>query len=219
MDLSIFLNTNSIAKDCWGPFMLSLEKHWPGHPPLVIGVDSQVDLWNDLGRAVQYSPSCGFGHQYLQGLSGVTTEFVLPMLEDMVLYGDVNTDHISGVVQHLEQSPEDDFVRLIDSGRGLAYSLQPTIWRTESLLNLYVKIRHEKTPWEAEQVGHLRGSFLRGTIASVNGKQRGRSHYDSLTFPVIATALTRGKWNKEYEEELSAIHEACGIDASKRGWT
>lgn len=211
-DISIFLNTHSSCADCWPMFFGQLEKHWPGHPPIVVAADRKyridgVDTW------IEYS-SAPFGQQYLQGLSYVMTDYTLTLQEDFLLYGPVG---IGAAFQALRDDPQYDFVRLIDSGRELHYSMQASIWKTDSLLKLYVKLRHEKTPWETEQVGSIAGATLNGIITRGRVK-RGRNHFDSEIFPYISTALRRGKWNlSEYPEELGALLKEYQIDPAIRG--
>ena len=43
-------------------------------------------------------------------------------------------------------------------------------------------------------------------------------HWDSKTFPYIATAIVKGKWNlSEYKQELGMILSSYKIDLGARG--
>lgn len=221
--LTLFLNTHSSYSDCWPMFFGQLEKHWPGHPPVFAACDVETELTYEMDfdppcRIVEYDRSASFGQQYLQGLSYVTTDYVLPMQEDFVIFSDVDAAAIDEAIGCLYPLHS---VRLIDSGEMYSYSMQASIWNTTELIKVYAEHRHCKTPWEAEVEicqSRMCERYVFDKARGV-GPKRGRDHWDSPILPYCSTALSRGRWNSEYRKELEPLHAEYGIDASQRGWT
>ena len=215
-DLTLYVNTHSIAGDCWVMFFRQLEKHWPNHPPVVIACDRTI-LWGQT--CLNYSRIKKFSNQYLAGLCFIETPFTLTLQEDFLLYADVHESIVKMMMDSLyEQMP---CARLIDSGRRLNYSMQASVWLTSSLKQLYASIDAD-TPWDAEAAGDVVMKQRRLECSLPLDDEmpmRGRDHRDSFAFPYIATALTKGKWNSEYRTELEPLHTQYGIDAQQRGWS
>lgn len=228
-DLTIMLNTHSSCADLWPMFFGQLHRYWHKHPPVVMAVDDATagslccsDRTASLRTIVNYSPAKRFTSQYLMGLCAVETPYVLPLQEDMILYGNVDVELIAELTAPSQFKTR--CFRLIDSGRNLNYSMQASIWDTRELQRLCIdgacELDHqgvEDTPWTAELAMHVRAHPP--LITDRRGRKRGRDHYDNPRFPYIATALCRGKWNAEYRQELEPLHAEYHIDASKRGWT
>lgn len=237
-NLTLFLNTHSSASDLWPMFSGQLKKFWPGHPQLVVASNANAPAsdmrdgkWADFlwenARCRCYDPSATFGQQYLQGLSYVTTDYVLPLLEDMILYAPVDvaaieeclkTGHITRLIK-TRVKPDAKSYRIQETRWNLvedAMSMQPSVWPTEKLLSAALLRRHCPTPWQWETMP-VAGSFVAREPAE-NGPQRGRTHRDSLVFPYICTAINKGKWNlSEYPKELGDLLREYGIDSSIRG--
>lgn len=219
--VTIFCNTHTSAQDCWPVYFGQLDKMWPDHPRVMVGADvtpEPLPFAGGLKMWFRYSERQPFGIQYMQGVMNVETEFTLTMQEDYFLYDSVANANIEKAMEAFSD-PKVSFVRLIDSGRSYSYSMQASIWRTEDLLRLYIHLRQEKTPWEAELTGCIwAGVHLNGVIVGGSSKKRGRDHYDSAVLPYTSSALVRGKWNfSEYEKELRPLLEQYEIDPSIRG--
>jgi len=221
-DLTIFVNSHSSADDALRVFIFQLEKHWPNHPPIVIGRDGLMYVFPKCGyTVVDYSAAKQFTSQYLMGLCAVETPYALTMQEDFILFGDVDEAGIDGAMDDLNNAYS---ARLIDSGRELTYSMQATVWDSHVLRLIYALI-DAASPWEAELCADLifrdfgRSRELCKLRHDDHLPMRGRNHRDSPIFPYISTALVRGKWNHEYRNELTPLLEQYGIDAEKRGWS
>jgi hypothetical protein len=200
-------------------FVGQFEKHWPGHPPLVVAAnvahgDSPGITWFD------YSKIPSFSAQYLAGLCFVTTPYALTLQEDFLMYDDVDEAAIREAIESIAGNYY-SAVRLIDSGVDLEYSMQASIWKTRGLRCLYAEM-DAATPWQAEQYGDdvmLNSGMMCKKRDDAHLPMRGRDHRDSPIFPYIATALVKGKWNSEYRVELELLHREYGIDANIRGWS
>lgn len=244
-NLTIFLNTTSNCRDLWRAFFGQLSKFWPDHPPIVVATDDLADFcgsqepWTESLRNspradyfCRYRPGAAFGQQYLQGLSYVTTDYVLPMLEDFILIGDVDVGAIEEAVRLASLGPQHPvqltncigrpYQAYPDRGRFAPFegpfTMQPTVWPMHRLLYRCVQYRDKETPWDWE-LGYpsmANTHYVYGPIA--NGPKRGRLHFDSLIFPYVATALNKRKWNmSEYPDELGRLLKEYNIDPSVRG--
>lgn len=225
-NLTVFVNTHSSCADCWPMFFGQLKKHWPTHPPIVIGINACDLGWGPPQSVVDYRPARTFSSQYLMALCAVNTPYVLPLQDDFLLYGDVDEDAIVRSLKEMTQSGI-QCTRLIRSGPELVYSMQASLWCVGKLKELYA-YAVAATPWECEQQVDMiarwdHKEFVRENLKipseAESGPKRGRNHWDSLVFPYVATALVKGKWNAEYRKELEPLHERYGIDASQRGWS
>jgi hypothetical protein len=111
------------------------------------------------------------------------------------------------------QSWEGD--KTIINNKDTKFSIQPTIIKTKTFLDLLSKVEplniwefEDKVPVES---GHYMVSFG-------NEKRRGIYHNDSSVFPYIATAINKGKWNySEYEKELNKLFNIYNINPFERG--
>ena len=99
------------------------------------------------------------------------------------------------------------------------FAIQPTIWKTQSYLRVC-----EGTPnqniWQFEVNGQrtFKNLKMKALYAYKDEPKRGKHHWDSDTYPFIATAIGKGKWNfGEYEKELITILAEYGIDPAIRG--
>lgn len=220
-DLEIVLNTHSSCNDVIAVFVGQLEKHWPTHPPVVVGHDChRVLLGLRNYRLVDYSPANTFSSQYLMMLAAVHAPYCLTAQDDFILYADVDEAAIRDAIEVIEC---DGFAsaRLIDSGRELQYSMQASVWCTCLLRQLYARV-YADTPWEAEVTAdRVMRQMPFGCRHRYDDHlpMRGRNHRDSEVFPYVSTAIVRGKWNHEYRTELTPLLAEYGIDAKLRGWT
>ena len=243
--LTILLNTHSSCSDVWPMFFGRLANFWPGHPPVIMSVNDDCNdepglccskNWAFVGNATsgvtlpdnlriyRYESADKFGQQYLQGLSHVQTDYVLPVLEDMILMGPVDAAAIEdGIAQTSELR-----LTTVTTGKEIGragrwrhctdvFTMQPTIHKTSDLLRSIIDHRHCKTAREWED--SMRDAGPRFCLDPNScGPQRGRTHFDSIVFPAMCTAINKERWNREYEKELTPLLSKCGIDPTLRGW-
>ena len=242
-DLALFLNTHSRYADLWPAFFGRWSRHAGDLRKCPAVAASDVDVvrgGTDIGQwtPYRYNGDRSFSEQYGDSLAAVTREFVLTLQEDYLLYGDVDVSRLASHIAFLDAHPEYYYVRLILSGQGKLipigdqrfeihreffpwYSMQPTIWRTKSLAEIYSTMR-PCNPWEAEPEGEkfTRANGIKGVLSYRGEKPRGRMHNDSSEFPYICTAVVKGHWNtSEYPTELAAVFAEYGIDPRERGET
>jgi len=150
-------------------------------------------------------------------------EYFMLLHEDFILYDKPNVKAIYALLDEFKQNKDIDFIRLIRSNDKALNQYKPnlyisqnnlciqaTIFKTNSLDTYLMEVKdYSIYDIEVMQNSDLEGLFyFEGTEKLV-----GTAHYESLIFPYTATAVCKGKWNKEYYEELKGL----GVDFSKRG--
>ena len=130
-----------------------------------------------------------------------------------------------------------DFIRLIRSGENkifenqifhktshysnTLFSMQATLWRKESLIAIlsdaYSTFKNDSI-WESESRLNTisQKNKINGVFVYKNEKKRGLNHWDAKSFPYIATAIVKGKWNfVDYKKELLTILISNNISLSR----
>ena len=99
------------------------------------------------------------------------------------------------------------------------FSIQPSIWRREKLLELLAAHRGQGIwEFEAGAQASFRKLGFKGGFTRAKGVKRGSLHWDNPFYRYVATAIVKGKWNTlEYERELGELLIQSEIDPSKRG--
>ena len=95
------------------------------------------------------------------------------------------------------------------------FSIQPTLILKDTL---YEKL-NELPPLNIYELEEAIQNNNKDFMCKIGGEIKiGSSHYNSLVFPYIATAIVKGKWNYlEYKNELDIILNEYNIDKNKRG--
>tara|TARA_B100001287_G_scaffold151774_1_gene127731 strand:- start:674 stop:1303 length:630 start_codon:yes stop_codon:yes gene_type:complete len=158
--------------------------------------------------------------------------------EDMFLYKTPDYEEINSYLIQLFNDKY-DYIRLIKSSNckyklvenyttlfeinlnsKWIFSLQPSFWNRETLLNLLQK-NANCSGWDLELKSQkvLKNLKINSAFSHREGKKRGLYHFDNNIYPYIATAVIKGKWNiSEYSLELMALFKEYNIDPSLRGY-
>ena len=224
--------SHSSCEDIWEAYVGELNKYSPKMASYAC-LDKDTNVFSNVHI---YDDEAPYYLQMLGCLKMVKEDFIIPMLEDFILYDHVQQDKMNTALKFLEDNPEYSYVRLIKSGVRSAevlkgeiyevpldapypYSMQPSIWRKKDFIKLYKRskvefIRQEQGHHEAYRKLKMKGGYFYDN----EERRKSSNHYNSSVFPFIATAVIKGKWNMgEYKEELSPIFEEYGIDPSERG--
>jgi len=182
-------------------------------------------------KHILYDSNLSYTEKLKSCLEQIDEEFVIYQHEDMFLYSKPNLKKVAGYLNKLNES-NSDFIRLsktgnckltpceysfclwdIDPTSDDFFAVQPTIWRTKSLIK-FLEESGESTIWDLELNSGKINSSVRGFLHYDGEPARG-GHFDSCVWPYVATAIVKGKWNfREYDLELSKIDK---IKQSKRG--
>tara|TARA_R110000824_G_scaffold8429_13_gene38276 strand:+ start:15002 stop:15721 length:720 start_codon:yes stop_codon:yes gene_type:complete len=235
-DVAFILYTHSDCSDIWKPFFTQLEKWFPEAQNRYIFVNENNDQIDESFTVVEYDDALSYTKRVSSCLSFVKEDYMIYLHEDMILYDRVNPKNMEKLID-VARSKDIDFVKLLRGPESITngfedytglytiphsseylFSIQPHICKTESMMILFDGFNIDIWNFELQCQNKLRtNNFL--CVGVYHGEhKRGRHHYNSSTFPYIATAIVKGKWNySEYKKELDTIFNTYNIDKTKRG--
>jgi len=172
-------------------------------------------------QVIYYDDELKYQDRFSSCLEKINCRTIIYHHEDMFLYGQPDINYIKRLYSLIDNY---SFVKLIKTGanRGVEvyqnlyelqnnhdyFAIQPSIWRTEDLLNV-LKNTQSNSIWEFEVNAGLYciKEEIKGIYCYNKKKDKPRGgHYDSSVYPYVATAVVKGKWNyKEYKFELEEI--------------
>ena len=188
------------------------------------------------GKFFYYEDYLFYPLRLLNILSNLNTEIIVLDHEDMILYDKANLDEINKALNLIEKKNLDSIrfikninakynkiensqVEIIDKKSEWIFSIQPSIWRRDSLISV-LKRNLNVNIWQLEYKSQkvVRKLGLKIGVLAGDGKKRGKFHCDSEYYPFIATALFKGKWTiSEYPLELKKYFNKYKIDPLIRG--
>jgi hypothetical protein len=231
--------THSDYSDVWPAFFGQLEKHLGAFRSNYVFVDRISEGIPSHFRQIIYDDKKSYTHRLRECLTQITEKVILFQHEDMILHDTPRAAELVKLIEELDgDAARFDAAKMVSGGsflhlpvsghRGFRkiwrqspwiFSIQPTIWRKSSLERL-LALHGGQTIWEFETKAQRTVRKLRlRTLSPKRAKnKRGRYHWDNSIYPVISTAVSKGKWVfSEYESELHPILSNYGIDPSVRG--
>lgn len=159
-----------------------------------------------------YNDSLPYSQEYSRILKQLDNEFIIYSQEDQILYHNIDVDILEFIKDYLKNT-EYHYCRLIRQQKELnnvfknlyksndKFSMQPTIWKKESLIKIMDSIMVDKI-FEESKFDIVMNCYP-GLFYYNQESKRGIEHYDSSIWPYIATAIVKGKWNiSEYQAEI-----------------
>lgn len=235
-NITMFMYSHSSYSDVWKPFFKQSEAYTPKYRKVLFSDDDLGKTPGDWGY-IQYEDTDSYSDRMYKSLEKIDTDLCFLHHEDMFLYSEPNYDLLDKY-EDIVLNSNIDFIRLLRSTdkpvfnyKGVNslypvpahsqyfFSVQPTICKTESLLNIYknTKINHIRE-FEIKVQRVCQELDIKGLFHYDSEPKRGDHHYDSNVYPYIATAIVKGKWNlMDYPEELGAILAENQIDVDIRG--
>lgn len=239
-NLSIIVYTHTNVSDVWPMFFGELKKYMPFLEVNVfcdnipVGINSShfeghnFIFYND-------SKDYPFYKQYCECLEKVKTDYVLTLFEDQILYDNVDENEIKRLLDFLSNS-DHSFLRLIKTdihtiipiegednifinptNQHYFFSMQPTIWKKEDLLEALYDSEINSI-FEEMKVSHsLRALNKTGTYVYKGEEQIGKNHCASSTLP-HNEVIARGKWISLYMDQLRGLFQEYDINPSIRGF-
>ena len=231
-NISLLTYTHTNTKDVHPMYFGELSKYFPSLENNYVTCNEKIDY----AKCIIYNDSETHGVQMVNALQKIPTDYVIYSQEDYILFDYVKVDELQKLINYMEADKEIPFIRLIQSGLGnvkekynddLAYldsdweyyfSTQITIWRKDILLQMYKNSNPERiTSTEVNLVQHLRDISTKGMFHLKRGNQIG-GHFNSHSYPYIATAVVKGKWNhSEYSKELDTLFHKYNVNPFERG--
>ena len=219
------------------PSKLWGDQFWENHYYLINSeYKSKKEELKLSGKFFYYEDYLFYPLRLLNILSNINTEIIVLDHEDMILYDKANLDEINKALNLIEKKNLDSIrfikninakynkienseVEIIDKKSEWIFSIQPSIWRRDSLISVLrrnLNVNIWQLEYKSQKVVRKLGINI-GVLAG-DGKKRGKFHCDSEYYPFIATALFKGKWTiSEYPLELKKLFTKYKIDPLVRG--
>tara|TARA_R100000152_G_C6782005_1_gene217957 strand:+ start:6123 stop:6824 length:702 start_codon:yes stop_codon:yes gene_type:complete len=226
--LPLIVYTHSDMEDVWEMFFCQLEKYLPNFKTYVC-LDKATDRINSKYKQVIYDDTQPYTERWKSILPQIEEEVILFLHEDMVLIGEPNLKDLEKFYNYIDRD-EAKTIKLIFAGSGCQYSsldrnlvtnehcklsIQPTILKKETFSKILNSVEALNI-WQFESAMPSTGKDY--MVRYGTEPKRGSVHFDSLIFPYIATAITKGKWlYSEYPKELEALWKEYNITQEKRG--
>lgn len=240
--ISFVLYTHSSYNDCWDAFFGRNKKHFNlDFDNYYIFTDKINHPIDERFEPVFYKDDDNYTNRLLDCLSQIKNDYVFFTHEDMMLYDDVNMDYMTECIDTIKNV---DFIKMLKGGgsKDLAidipyenskvlktapfsseylFAIQPSLWNKQSFINL-VKNNLNQSIWDFELKGQdfcrMQGFQSLYTYVEDVDARRGIAHFDSVTYPYIATAIFKGKWTtNKYQKELLEMSKDFSINLNIRG--
>lgn len=235
-DVAFILYSHSNYDDVWEPFFGQEEKFLPDVFKKYMFVDGNADgdKIPDDYTVIVYDDSKAYSERFFSCLEQIPEDVCIFQHEDMFLYDSPKMDKLEKYINVLKES-DLDFVKLLKGGdvKDIQYgehedlfeseewffAIQPTIWKTDRLKQIFEHFKNTNI-WDMERLAqeYCKQNNYKGVYCYNGEQKRGRYHWDSSTYPYVATAICKGKWNaSEYPSELEEIFIEYDIDRTQRG--
>lgn len=225
-NLSLLTYTHSKCIDIHDIYFDRIKKYFPSLLNNFVMCNVPINHTN----CIIYDDNEPHSQQMVNVLKQIKTKYVIYSQEDYILYDFVKIDKIKKFLAKMDEDPSIGFIRLIHSGLGnistkyndelgyvdknsdYYYSTQVSIWQKEVLLKMFELSNVNSIFDESQNSFFLNKLPIIGLYDLSNGNQIG-NHYNSLTYPYIATAKVKGIWNtSEYLNELNDIFKEYNIN-------
>jgi len=223
----IVVYTHTDVSDLWPIFFGELKSYMPDVNVYVAvnKIDDRLSEYNQI----EYDDSKPYTERWKEILPRIKEDVILFLHEDMILMQSPMVDNLNKYIVYVNcvkvkiiklisivgnfQSWEGD--KNIINNKDTKFSIQPTIIKTKTFLDLLSKVEPLNI-WEFEDAVPVEdGHYM---VSLGNERRRGIYHNDSSVFPYIATAINKGKWNySEYEKELNILFNIYNINPFERG--
>lgn len=188
-------------------------------------------------KQIIYDDKLTYSERMFECLQHVEENYIFFQHEDMILYDQPDLEKIKQIPQILENSEQSfvklikggvawdistqfDWLKFIPSNSEYVFSVQPSIWKKEPLLNIYKNFLNcDIWSLEIKSQKWCRDNNITGYYTFTDlEEQRGQLHWDSKIYPYIATAIVKKRWNySEYKKELDKLFLIYNIDPNLRG--
>jgi hypothetical protein len=225
--IPIVVYTHTDVSDLWPMFFGEFKKYMPD-TKIYVAVNKSDNRLSEYTQ-LHYDDAKPYTERLKDILNQLKDEIIIFLHEDMILIGNPMIDNLNKYIDYVADnrvksikliSINGNFTSLdidttVVSNEDTKFSIQPTIIKTKTFLDLLSKVEPLNI-WEFEDAVPVEdGHYM---VRLGNEKRRGIYHNDSLVFPYIATAINKGKWNyTEYEKELNELFNVYNINPFERG--
>ena len=223
----VVVYTHTDVSDLWPMFFGEFKKYM-SDTKIYVAVNKKDDRLSEYTQ-LYYDDTKPYTERLKDILNQLKDEIIIFLHEDMILIGNPMIDNLNKYIGYIADdkvksikliSVNGNFTNLdidttVVNNKDTKFSIQPTIIKTKTFLDLLSKVEPLNI-WEFEdKVPVEEGHYM---VSLGNEKRRGIYHNDSSIFPYIATAINKGKWNySEYEKELNKLFNIYNINPFERG--
>lgn len=228
INVPLVIYTHSDYKDVWKLLFGQLQKYLPNQKVYVLS-DSIAEEIPSEYTTIVYDDSKVYTDRLKQCLSQIDEDVVLFQHEDMILFNKPKVELFDRYIDYVKQNKvdsvkliyvmENDMVSELDStlisNSYSKFSIQPTLIKLKNFVSL-LNSTEPLNIWDFELAVPAEGKHYMVRLG--DERKRGIYHCDSIIYPYIATAITKGKWNYgEYMKELDELFNEYGIVPFERG--
>ena len=228
INVPLIIYTHSDYKDVWKLLFGQIQKYLPNQKVYVLNNSEHDEISNEFTTIV-YDDSKVYTERLKQCLSQIDEDVVLFQHEDMILFDTPKTDLFDKYIGYVRDGSvdsvkliyvqENDVVSDIDStlvsNSYSKFSIQPTLVKLKNFVSL-LESTQPLNIWDFELAVPADGKHYMVKLGEE--KKRGLYHSDSIIYPYIATAITKGMWNYgEYTFEFDKMFKEYGINPFERG--
>lgn len=221
-EFAIFYHTCDKYSDLWIPFCHFFKKYWPEYTGKIYVNSEEKDFDYPGLNIVNLKVGIrNFSDREIEGLNRVKEEYILLMMDDLFLMGNVDHNSVNEYFQFFKESNLDSLVfrelksfevtvplnfksaKIVIPPSIDMCSSQLAFWKKESFL----KILHPADgPWEMEWFGSMRANLMHLKLACTS---------ENVIPSLPEGGLHVGKWVSEMIEFLK--EEKYEIDLNLRG--
>jgi hypothetical protein len=228
INVPLIIYTHSDYKDVWKLLFGQLKKYLPNQKVYVLSNSEHGEIPNEYTTIV-YDDSKVYTERLKQGLSQIDEDVVLFQHEDMILFNEPKFQLFDKYINYVKSEMadsvkmiyvhENDVVSELDStlisNSYSKFSIQPTLIKLKNFVSL-LNSTEPLNIWDFELAVPAEGKHYMVRLG--DEKKRGLYHSDSIIYPYIATAITKGMWNYgEYTFEFDKMFKEYGINPFERG--
>jgi hypothetical protein len=217
-DVSAVVLSHDGYADLWPAFFELLFRFWPDLPYPLHLVSNHRTFSDSRVIPVRVGDDRSWSQTLARALDGISSCYVLLLLDDYFLTGSVDTAHIArlhaamvelgAVYLRLAPAPKPDspcpgfpHIGFIAKGAPYRSSLQIAFWKRSALLGL---LRQDETAWDFELNGSRRSDRITDPFLSV---------YDARALP-YRHAVRRGRWIPNAIRHFATL--GVTVDAANR---
>lgn len=206
-DVAIIVSSCDLFKDCWEPFILSVQKYWSDCPyPIYILSNNDTIKTPDGISFITVGEDKKFASNLIKALNKIDTDYVIYLQEDYWLNKKIDSRNIVSHINYCKKNKVDylrlTFPYLDGANIGTLYReysleqryaicLQAAIWKRQTLISL---LREGDSGWDFEYKAqkHAIKSLLRVKALGI------KHDYSSTGINYVrGTAVRKGLWTIE----------------------
>ena len=241
MKYTYLIYTHTEYSDVLQLTLKRMEKYFP--IKVTIATNSRketLEVCNDttqIENIIEYEDNIPYGSKLFSVLNNITTEYLLFNHDVNILFNYVDEDVLSDLVNIMSEKKIDS-IRLSTSGvedkkqkrenttvndinqiDSYQLTVQPTLWKTSSFLNICSNLREiNYRDSELEKGQYYASKYKNCYISNINDYHVVFNYYLAKCYPCMHS-IYRGKWNiLQHPKEIKDLEEEYGINLMVRGF-